>query len=133
MPPVLLALLVGFALAQFATLVTTVYLHRTLAHRAMTLTPGTALTFRFLTWMTTGIRPRQWVAVHRRHHAYTDVEGDPHSPVLFGFVRVQLGNAALYRRVARDDATVRRYARDLPADGWDRLVVDHAFVRRGIG
>ncbi|TML37588.1 MAG: hypothetical protein E6G27_17190 [Actinobacteria bacterium] len=82
MPPVLLAVLVGLGLSQFATLVTTVYLHRTLSHRAMALTPGPTFAFRVLTWITTGIRPRQWVAVHRRHHAFTDVEGDPHSPVL---------------------------------------------------
>ena len=129
----LTAVLVGLAVAQVGMLVTTIWLHRALAHRAVTLSPAITRVFRVVLWMTTGIRPRQWVAVHRRHHAYTDVEGDPHSPVLFGFVRVQLGNAALYRRVARDDATVRRYARDLPADGWDRLVFDHAFVGLGIG
>jgi len=133
MPPVLLALLVGFALAQFATLVTTVYLHRTLAHRAMTLTPGTALTFRLLTWITTGIRPRQWVAVHRRHHAFTDVEGDPHSPLLEGFLAVQLGNPVLYRRAAHDPLTLARYARDLPGDRLDRVLFDHAFMGLGLG
>ena len=56
-----------------------------------------------LTWLHTGIKPRQWVAVHRKHHAYTDVEGDPHSPRPRGLGRrSQLTNAALYRRVARD-------------------------------
>ena len=129
----LLALLVGAALAQLGTLITTVYLHRALAHRALTLSPGAAASFRVLTWIITGIRPRQWVAVHRRHHAFTDVEGDPHSPVLEGFATVQFGNVGLYRRAARDEATLARYARDLPADRWDRLLLDHAFLGLGIG
>ncbi|HYX45019.1 MAG TPA: fatty acid desaturase, partial [Acidimicrobiales bacterium] len=129
----LLALLVGAALCQIGTLVTTVYLHRALAHRALTLSPATAVVFRVLTWIITAIRPRQWVAVHRRHHAFTDVEGDPHSPLLEGFATVQFGNVALYRRAARDESTLARYARDLPPDRWDRLLFDHAVVGLGLG
>lgn len=129
----LLAPLVGFAVAQFATLVTTVWLHRTLSHRALTLRPGLTWVFRVLTWITTGIRPRQWVAVHRKHHAFTDVEGDPHSPVLEGFLGVQLGNVRLYRTVANDPEAVRRYARDIPADRWDRVLFDHALLGLAIG
>jgi stearoyl-CoA desaturase (delta-9 desaturase) len=83
--------------------------------------------------VTTGIRPRQWVAVHRKHHAFTDVEGDPHSPLLVGFWKVQLGNVGLYRRVARDELSVARYARDLKPDRWDRLFFDHALVGLGVG
>jgi stearoyl-CoA desaturase (delta-9 desaturase) len=131
--PVLFGILLGLAVSQLATLVTTVYLHRALSHRALTLSPGLAWVFRVLTWVTTGIRPRQWVAVHRKHHAHTDVEGDPHSPILEGFAMVQLGNVGLYRRVANDPAQVARHARDLPADGWDRLLFDRALVGLGIG
>src|SRR6266568_5232556 len=108
-----------------ANLVTTVYLHRTLAHRAIRMRPWLATVLRVVTWITTGIRPRQWVAVHRKHHAYTDVEGDPHSPVLEGFAQVQFGNVGLYRKVARDQGQVARYARDLPPDRWDRILFDH--------
>ena len=128
-----LAVLLGLVLAQFATLVTTVYLHRGLSHRAVSFSPGITRVFRFLTWTTTGIRPRQWVAVHRKHHAYTDVEGDPHSPVLEGFATVQFANVALYRRVANDGVAVDRYARDLPADRWDRALFDHAPLGLGLG
>src|SRR5438309_8226907 len=122
------AALVGLALAELGTLITTVWLHRGLSHRAMALDPGVTRVFRVLVWMMTGIRPRQWVAVHRRHHSHTDVEGDPHSPVLLGFAKVQFANAALYRRVARDGVTVQRYARDIPADRWDRVLFDHALL-----
>ncbi len=133
MPQVLLAVLVGLAVSQIATFATTVFLHRAVTHKALTLTPGTRLAFRILVWVTTGIRPRQWAAVHRRHHAYTDVEGDPHSPLLLGFWTVQLGNVALYRRCARDGVTVQRYAKDLPPDRLDKALFDHAFLGLGIG
>ena len=133
MTSLLLALVVGFAVSQLAIAVTTLYLHRALAHRAVTLAPGLVWLFRFLTWITTGIRPRQWVAVHRKHHAFTDEEGDPHSPLLEGFAMVQFANVALYRRVANDEAVVSRYARDLRPDRWDRALFDHALVGLAIG
>lgn len=126
-------LLIGLALAECSFFVTTVYLHRTLAHRALTLSPQVATACRVLIWVGTGTRPRQWVAVHRKHHAFTDVEGDPHSPVLFGYAAVQFGNAYLYRKVSRNERVVARYARDLPANRWDRCLFDHALLGLSIG
>ena len=125
-------MLVGLAVSQVALLTTTVYLHRALSHRALALGPGAVTVARVIIWTTTGIKPRQWVAVHRKHHAFTDVPGDPHSPRLLGFWRVQLTNALLYRKVARDPATVARYARDLPADRLDRILFDRSFVGLGL-
>jgi stearoyl-CoA desaturase (delta-9 desaturase) len=133
LPPVVFAVLIGLAVCQLATLVTTVYLHRGLSHRSLSFSPGLTFAFRVVTWVTTGIRPRQWVAVHRKHHAHTDVEGDPHSPILEGFAAVQLGNVGLYRKVAKDETQVARYARDLPADRWDRALFDHALLGLGLG
>src|SRR5918996_4007242 len=133
MRTVLAALLIGVAVSLIANMATTVYLHRALAHRALTLRLPAAHAFRFMVWVTTGIRPRQWVAVHRKHHAFTDVEGDPHSPVLHGWVKVQLMNVAMYRREARNPRTLERYARDLPPTRLDRLFYDHAFVGLGLG
>lgn len=137
MPPFLtvflLALAAGFVVTQIATFATTVYLHRSLSHKAIAMKPGLAWCFRFITWITTGIRPREWVAVHRKHHAFTDVEGDPHSPKLLGWVTVQFGNVGLYRKVASDPVQVRKYARDLPGDTWDRLLFDHSLLGLAIG
>jgi stearoyl-CoA desaturase (Delta-9 desaturase) len=127
------AVLAGLAVTQLATFATTVYLHRGLAHRALSVGSPAAPLFRFIIWITTGMRPREWVAVHRRHHANTDTADDPHSPAIVGFWRVQLANAALYRRVARDRVSVSRYARDLPSDRYDRLFFDHALVGLAIG
>jgi stearoyl-CoA desaturase (delta-9 desaturase) len=129
----LIALLIGFVAAQIANLVTTVYLHRTLAHRSMRMSPWLMFASRFLVWISTGIRPREWAAVHRRHHAFTDTEGDPHSPKVLGWKRVQLTNPALYRRAARDGVTVDRYARDIPADRWDRVLFDKSGLGLVVG
>src|SRR3954469_15654488 len=117
---VALSLLVGFGVSFVAFVASTVFLHRGLAHKAVTFKRPITEIFRFTIWTTTGIRPRQWVAVHRKHHAFTDVEGDPHSPVLLGWFKVQRSNVALYRAEARNDATLARYARDLPASRADR-------------
>lgn len=130
---VALGLVVGFAVTQVAICTTTLYLHRGVAHKALTAHPAASVFCRVLLWVTTGMRPREWAAVHRRHHASTDTPADPHSPVQLGFWRVQLTNPALYRRTARDGVTVARYARDLPADRLDRWFFDHAFLGLGIG
>lgn len=129
----LVALVVGLTVSNAALMITTVWLHRALSHRAITLSPGVTRVFRLLIWISTGIRPRQWVAVHRKHHAFTDVEGDPHSPVLEGVWKVQFGNVVMYRRVARDELAVARYAKDLRPDRWDRLFFDRAFFGLGLG
>jgi stearoyl-CoA desaturase (delta-9 desaturase) len=130
---IVIGALLGLALSQMATWATSVYLHRSLSHRAVELHPVVRFGFRVVVWLTVGIKPREWVAVHRKHHAYTDVEGDPHSPVLLGWVRVELTNAALYRKVARDPQQVARYAKDLPRDRWDRVLFDHGWLGLAIG
>src|SRR5260221_6223547 len=127
------SLVFAFVVTQITILATTVYLHRGLSHRAITIRPAAALPFRALLWITTGMRPREWAAVHRKHHAATDTADDPHSPIVHGFWRVQLGNVGLYKKVAGDEVAVKRYARDLPPDGLDRALFDHALLGLGIG
>jgi stearoyl-CoA desaturase (delta-9 desaturase) len=122
---VLTAFLVAVTVSTVANTCTTVYLHRALSHRALTLRPSIALVFRAVLWLSTGIKPKEWVAVHRKHHAYTDIEGDPHSPVLLGWKTVQTKNVALYRASVLDPSTIDRYAKDLPGDRWDTLFFGH--------
>ena len=130
---IVFALVTAVAVTQISNLVTTVYLHRALAHKALTLHPIMAWTCKLVLWLSTGMKAREWVAVHRKHHAYTDTVQDPHSPKIYGWLKVQLANAAMYRRVARTKGTVEKYARDLPRDRWDRFVFDRAFVGLGLG
>src|SRR2546427_12835745 len=93
--------LVVIALTQTAVFATSVYLHRTLAHRALTVRPFADVLFRTVLWLTTGQRRQEWVAVHRKHHAFTDREGDPHSPRLLGLWRWPRLYAHFYQRGAR--------------------------------
>lgn len=127
-----LALLVAFLVTQVAIFTTTIYLHRSLTHRAVRFAGPVDAVFRVLSWVTTGIRPRQWVAVHRKHHAHTDTLDDPHSPAVLGWWTVQLRNVFLYRAAAQDPETVEKYAKDLPRTGWDHRLFDHALVGLGL-
>ena len=129
----LAAFVAAMVVTQCAVAATTVYLHRGLSHRALTVHPVAALPFRFTLWVTTGMRPREWVAVHRKHHSSTDTNDDPHSPMVMGFWRVQLGNVGLYRRAASDEENLRKYARDIPVDWLDRHVFDYSLVGLGLG
>jgi stearoyl-CoA desaturase (Delta-9 desaturase) len=114
--------LVALALTQAAVLATSIYFHRALAHGALRVHPIADVGFRLVLWLTTGQRRQQWVAVHRKHHTFTDREGDPHSPRLLGFWRVQLLNAYYYAREASNETTLRKFAPDLPEDWLDRYV-----------
>src|SRR5256714_9987641 len=125
--------LAAAVVTQASVIATTVYLHRVLAHRALTVRPPVAMVFRVILWIMTGIAPRAWVAVHRRHHAFSDTPEDPHSPIVLGFWAVQLGNVKLYRDTIRDGVTVTKYSRDLPPDRLDRMLFDHAFTGLAIG
>jgi stearoyl-CoA desaturase (delta-9 desaturase) len=115
-------------LTQVAVIATSVYLHRALAHRALTLHPVADVAFRTVLWLTTGQSRRQWVAVHRKHHTFTDRDGDPHSPRLLGFWRVQLLNVAYYVREARRPETLETFAPDLRPDRLDRALFSHGTV-----
>jgi stearoyl-CoA desaturase (Delta-9 desaturase) len=118
----LLATVVTLAVTEAAVIATSVYLHRGLAHRALRLHPIADFLFRCVLWLSTGQNRREWVAVHRKHHAFTDKEGDPHSPLLEGFWKVQLGNVFYYVREARNPETIARWAKDIKDDIWDRLI-----------
>jgi stearoyl-CoA desaturase (delta-9 desaturase) len=125
--------LVAIALTQIAVVATSIYLHRALAHRALDVHPVADMIFRVILWMTTGLRRREWVAVHRKHHAFTDREGDPHSPLLLGVWRVQLLNAYYYAREAGKRETLERFAPDIVEDRLDRLVFSWGWLGVGSG
>jgi len=131
--PLWTAPLVALVLTQIAALATSVYLHRTLAHRALAVHPVVDRVFRAVLWLTTGQDRRQWVAVHRKHHAFTDCDGDPHSPRLLGLWRVQLLNVYYYAREARNPETLRRFAPDITPDALDRVLFSHGLPGLGIG
>ncbi len=108
-------------------------MHRALAHRSLTVHPIADVFFRTVLWLTTGQRRREWVAVHRKHHTFTDEAGDPHSPRLVGFWRLQFLNAYYYAREARNPETLQKFAPDISEDRLDRAVFSHGFAGLFVG
>lgn len=109
-----------FALVQLMFLGVTLYLHRDQSHGGLILHPLLRHFFRFWLWFSSGTVTRQWVAVHRRHHAFADEPGDPHSPVIFGIGRVLLQGYELYVAAARDPKMLANYGRGTPDDWLER-------------
>ncbi len=114
--------LVTFLLVQITMMAVTLYLHRDAAHRAVDLHPVLRHFFRFWIWASSGMITGEWVAVHRKHHAFSDVDGDPHSPVLVGLKKILLEGAEVYRVAARDPEVFAKYGRGTPEDWLERNV-----------
>ena len=98
----------------------TLFLHRGQAHRAIEFHPILSHFMRFWLWLTTGMVTKQWVAIHRKHHRYSDVEGDPHSPHVFGLWCVLTCGALLYSSAAKDSNMVNQYGAGTPDDWIER-------------
>lgn len=98
----------------------TLFLHRGQAHRGITFHPVLAHFMRFWLWLTTGMVTKQWVAIHRKHHAYSDKEGDPHSPHVYGIWRVFTRGAGLYSQAAKDTEMVDKFGVGTPDDWIER-------------
>lgn len=109
-------------LTQITIASVTIFLHRNQTHRALTLHPVVSHFFRCWLWLTTGMVTADWVAIHRKHHASTDAEGDPHSPVVLGIRKVLWQGAELYREAAKDKAMVAKYSQGTPDDWLERHV-----------
>lgn len=103
----------------------TLYYHRDQTHRSVDLHPVIRHICRFWLWLNTGSSTREWVAVHRKHHALCEREGDPHSPRLYGLKKVLLEGAELYRGAARDRETLEKYAKGTPNDWLENNLYHH--------
>ncbi len=107
----------------------TIFLHRHQAHRALELNPVLSHFFRFWLWLTTGMVTREWVAVHRKHHAKCESDQDPHSPQVLGLQRVLWRGAELYRNEASREETREVYGKGTPDDWIERhLYTPYNFV-----
>ena len=115
---------ITFAFVQVSMMAVTLYLHRDQAHRAIELHPILRHFFRFWIWLTSGMVTKEWVAVHRKHHALVEREGDPHSPVVFGLSRVLLEGSELYRIEAAKEETLEKYGHGTPNDWLERNVYE---------
>jgi len=109
----------------------TLYLHRSQAHRSVTFNPVIAHFMRFWLWLTTGMVTKQWVAVHRKHHRFTEQDGDPHSPHVYGIGRVFFKGAVLYHSASKDTAMIQQYGVGTP-DDWIECNLYTPYSRLGI-
>jgi len=116
----LLAVLLVFT--QLTIFAVTLYLHRSQAHRGVDFHPVVSHFFRFWTWLTTSMITREWVAIHRKHHAKVETEEDPHSPQTRGIGKVFWQGVELYREARSDRASIEQYGKGAPDDWLERHV-----------
>lgn len=115
-----LKLLYLLVMTQLTVLTVTLYLHRSQTHRSVQFHPALAHAFRFWSWLTTSMVTKEWVAIHRKHHAHSETEQDPHSPRVFGIRKLLLGGAELYIEARSDDKLLEQYGRGTPDDWIER-------------
>ena len=119
-------------MTHITILCVTLYLHRAQAHKGIVFHPVMEHFMRFWLWLTTGMVTKQWVAIHRKHHRFSDKEGDPHSPHVYGLKTVLFKGALLYHEASKDKVMVDTYGVGTPSD-WVESNLYSPHSRLGIG
>jgi stearoyl-CoA desaturase (delta-9 desaturase) len=109
-------------LTQLTIFTVTLYLHRSQTHRGVDFHPVVAHLFRFWSWLSTGMVTREWVAIHRKHHAKVETAEDPHSPQVHGINKVFWDGVSLYRDASENAADMEKYGRGTPDDWIERTL-----------
>jgi stearoyl-CoA desaturase (Delta-9 desaturase) len=112
----MLTILYTLIVTHITIVCVTLFLHRGQAHRGIIFHPILEHFIRFWLWLTTGQITKQWVAIHRKHHRFSDVEGDPHTPHVFGVWTVLFKGAVLYHTASKDTAMIQQYGVGTPDD-----------------
>ncbi|MBD9377788.1 fatty acid desaturase [Pseudoxanthomonas sp. PXM04] len=115
-------LIVLLVFTQLTIFSVTLYLHRSQAHRGVDFHPVLNHFFRFWTWLTTSMITKEWVAIHRKHHAKVETEEDPHSPQTKGIGNVFWRGVELYREARGQRADIEQYGKGAPDDWVERHV-----------
>src|SRR5713226_8538222 len=115
-------IIVTLALTHVTIVSVTVFLHRHQAHHALHLHPVVSHFFRLWLWLTTGMVTKEWVAIHRKHHARCERPDDPHSPQILGIKKVLWQGAELYRGASKDQEMLAQFGRGTPDDWLERNV-----------
>jgi stearoyl-CoA desaturase (delta-9 desaturase) len=123
--------LASLIMMQISIFGVTVYLHRDAAHRSVDLHPAIRHFFRLWVWMTSSMLTKEWVAVHRKHHAKCETPEDPHSPVIYGLKKVLSQGAELYGVERRNKETLEKYGRGCP-DDWVEQNVYSKYRNAGV-
>ncbi len=114
--------LVTFIGLQVTLSGTSLFLHREQTHRGVILHPALRHFYRFWTWLTTGMLTKEWVAIHRKHHAHCETELDPHSPQIHGIKKVLFHGVQLYTKERKNQATMDKYGVGTPNDWLERNI-----------
>ena len=110
----------------------TIFLHRSQAHRSVDLHAIPSHFFRFWLWVGTGMLTKEWVAIHRKHHAKCETADDPHSPQTRGLDTVMWRGAELYRAEAKNAETLKKFGHGTP-DDWVERNVYSRYPWQGVG
>ena len=116
------ALIWTLTVTHITIICVTLYLHRGMAHRGIAFHPLLSHFMRLWLWLTTGMVTKEWMAVHRAHHRYSDQPGDPHSPVVFGNYNILLRGVRYYSMAVKGGLLAKTYAPDAPSDWVERKV-----------
>ena len=125
-------LLISLGATHITIAAVTIYLHRAQAHRALELHPLVSHFFRGWLWLTTGMVTKEWVAIHRKHHAKCETVDDPHSPQIYGIKKLLLEGVELYRAESRVAETMSKYSHGTP-DDWIERNLYTRFSWQGVG
>jgi stearoyl-CoA desaturase (delta-9 desaturase) len=109
---------------HITTACVTLFLHRCQTHGSITFHPAVSHFMRFWLWVRTAMPTREWVAVHRCHHAHVDGPEDPHSPIVYGIWRVVFLGVPLYHKYAKNAAVIAQYGKGTPDDILERTLYD---------
>jgi len=105
----------------------TLFLHREQTHRGVRFHGLVSLPMRLWLWMSTATVTKEWVACHRKHHAFADREGDPHSPLVEGLRNIVVKGAFYYRNTVRQPGVLEKYGKGTPSDWIERhLLTRHS-------
>ena len=127
----MIEILYTLIVTHITILCVTLYLHRSQAHKSVEFHPAVSHFMRFWLWLTTGMVTRQWVAIHRKHHRYSDFERDPHTPHVYGIYNVVFKGALLYHIASKDKEMIKQYGVGTP-DDWVEQNVYSKHSRLGI-
>jgi len=123
--------LITLGLTHVTIAAVTIFLHRSQAHRGLDLHPAVMHFFRLWLWLTTGMVTKEWVAIHRKHHARCERDGDPHSPMIYGITKVLFSGAELYRHESKNADTLSKFGHGTP-DDWVEKHIYTRYSARGI-
>ncbi len=124
-----------FVTSLLTLLAVSCYLHRSQTHRTIAFIPPINHFFRLMLWLFTGMVTKEWVAIHRKHHAFCDTGEDPHSPKYFGLGKIFFEGADIYTKAGRDNPDmVKIFGDGTPDDFMERHFYggNHRYLGIGI-